>query len=220
MKNNIFNSILLLSMVFAKTSFAQEIGTLFTTPEERAYLDFLREEFLLNNQANDFDIDEVVPAVPVIDVEEDASSISTYSLGGIFTRQDGSRTVWLNENNITENNLPDNMILVNTATSSLLRIQIDTGVYDLRAGQTLDVINNQVLESWQLPRPELDNELTENNTDTNEENVQVAQLPEDNTTVIPSDVDIVGSGEELIPAEELIQLLQEFQEAQNNENLQ
>jgi len=207
-------------MVFAKTSFAQEIGTLFTTPEERAYLDFLREEFLLNNQANDFDIDEVVPAVPVIDVEEDASSISTYSLGGIFTRQDGSRTVWLNENNITENNLPDNMILVNTATSSLLRIQIDTGVYDLRAGQTLDVINNQVLESWQLPRPELDNELTENNTDTNEENVQVAQLPEDNTTVIPSDVDIVGSGEELIPAEELIQLLQEFQEAQNNENLQ
>ena len=44
---------------------AQLEGTLFTKPEERAYLDYLRAELLRNNAEDEFNIEEAdIPEVP------------------------------------------------------------------------------------------------------------------------------------------------------------
>ena len=107
-----------------------------------------------------------MPVIPVIEEEVEVPVISNYTLGGIFTRQDGSRTVWLNGNNINENNLPVNMRLLSSGGSSLLAIQLESGRFELRAGQTLDAVNGQVLESWQLPAIEQNVEIPGNSAGT------------------------------------------------------
>lgn len=240
MKNILFKSCILLCLFLVRPLFAQNIDTLFTTPEERAYLNFLREEFLLNSALNDFNIDEVVPAVPVIDVVEDAPSISSYSLSGIFTRQDGSKSIWLNENNITENSLPANMILVETATDTFLRIQTDAGEFDLRAGQTLDVVNAQVIETWQITNPESSNEVLENTTEVDDGDLvedqiaepeesslitditeQVDPLPElerETLTISTEEISSILSSDDPAALTEFMQTLQNFEEVQIDEN--
>lgn len=242
MKNILCKSCILLCLILVRPIFAQEIDTLFTTPEERAYLDFLREDFLLNSALNDFNIDEVVPVVPVIDDVEDAPSISSYSLAGMFTRQDGSKSIWLNENNITENSLPDNMMLIETASDTFLRIQTDAGEFDLRAGQTLDVVNGQVIETWQITNPESNNEVLEVTTETVDEGLvenqiveseeaslitdlteQIDPLPElatETLTISAEEISSILSSEDPAALTEFMQTLQNFEEVQIDDNIQ
>lgn len=232
-----------INAVIVQGSLAQEVGTFFTTPEERAYLDFLRQEFLLNNQADDFNIDEVVPVIPVIEEVVDAPVISNYSLGGIFTRQDGTRTVWLNGNNINENNLPANMRLVSSGNSTLLSIQLESGRFELRAGQTLDAVNGQVLESWQLPDLEQNVEMPENSSATIENELQsdnqllepdtaslaaldteqVDPLPElevETLSISAEEIRSIINSEDPVALTEFMQTLQNFEEVQIDDNAQ
>lgn len=230
MKKKLIKSCIIFSLCLTRLAFAQEIDTLFTTPEERAYLDFLRAEFLLNNQANDFNIDEVVPAVPVIEEAIEAPTVSFYSLGGIFTRQDGSRTVWLNEQNFDENNLPGNMMLIASNSTTLLRIQTDAGVYDLRAGQTLDVVNNRILESWQLPATQNTTEtVDQNNTEAAAEELTASQplamnnqdeirIEEDETSASSETINTFLETEEVATTPELIQQFRNSEGAQTDGN--
>lgn len=240
-------STFIIKALFIQQSFAQEIDTFFTTPEERAYLDFLRQEFLLNNQANDFNIEEVVPVVPVIEEEaEDAPIISSYTLGGIFTRQDGTRTVWLNNANIDESNLPENMSLRSSEDATLLTIQLESGRFDLRAGQTLDAVNEQVLESWQLPTPEQNIERPEGDLDTTESDIQpdspllesasanlavldaeeaeqvdpLPMLEVDTISISAEEIRSIISNEDPAALTEFMQTLQNFEEVQIDDNLQ
>lgn len=247
MKKKLLHSCFLLCLGIGRVSDAQEISTLFTTPEERAYLDFLRQEFLLNNQANNFDIDEVVPAVPIIEeVVVDAPAISSYALEGIFTRRDGSRTVWLNNSNFDENNLPANMMLVDINSQTMLRIQTESGLFDLKAGQTLDVVNGIVLESWQLDTPEPltnqnnsngntaepaqentvevlpQNPLVENETeDTEPEEIDVLAPPlEMDADTLPEEITSVIESGDSVAIAELFQTLQANEQIPDNGDVQ
>ncbi|MDY6982232.1 MAG: hypothetical protein SV422_04015 [Pseudomonadota bacterium] len=132
-------------------AYAQLDGTLFTQPEERAYLDYLRDEFLRNNAEQGFDIAETaIPVVP--DAEPAPAGPIEFSFGGIMTRRDGSRSVWLNGVVLAESELPAGMSLVSAGSSTSLRIAHEGKVYQLRPGQTVDLVAGTVVESYQRPQ--------------------------------------------------------------------
>lgn len=136
----------------------QEFGTLFTSPEEREYLDFLREENLRLSQQNTFNIQEdIIPEIPVVEEEEEVDAgpaISEYKFGGIMVRLNGSRMVWLNGTQIAESNLPGNMALAESAGSMLLVIRSDGTNYQIKPGQTFNVLTGRVVDAFQSGTPQ------------------------------------------------------------------
>jgi hypothetical protein len=144
---------LLLGMGLAIPACGQEIGTLFTSPEEREYLDYLREENLRQSRANTFNIQEdVIPDIPTIqndEAEEVRPEVALYKFGGIMVRRNGSRLVWLNGAQVAERDLPGNMSLVVSGSESILNIRANGNVFRLKPGQTADVTGNRVLEPFQ-----------------------------------------------------------------------
>lgn len=128
---------------------AQIEGTLFTQPEERAYLDYLRDEFLRNNAERGFDIEEAtIPVIPGDDVAAPAGP-TEFSFGGIMTRRDDTRSLWLNGAVLAERDLPAGMSLVAADRGTALRIAHEGKVYVLRPGQTVDLVAGNVMESYQ-----------------------------------------------------------------------
>lgn len=222
-----------------------EIGTLFTTPAERDYLDFLRQDFLLQNPEDDFNVDEEVPPVPIITEDTDEEVVQTvrqYKLSGIFSQRDGSRVVWLNDVSIQERNLPENMQLLGTGPMTILRITTDDASYDLKAGQTLDVGSGDIFENWRVtPGPSaeagLSDAAAEDNSATTATTV-IAAVEEDSsddnaaeniedpdsipglTDMSPEELrDLLGE-DEVTDADELAEILRGFQEAQENGSIQ
>jgi hypothetical protein len=137
------------SFAASSSVYAQLEGTLFTQPEERAYLDYLRDEFLRNNAERGFDIEEAT--IPVIPGDEIAAPTgpTEVSFGGIMTRRDGSRSLWLNGALLSESELPGGMSLVGTGRDTSLRLTHEGKVYVLRPGQTVDLVASRVMEAYQ-----------------------------------------------------------------------
>lgn len=131
-------------------------GTLFTTPEEREYLDYLRDEFVSRNQSDNFDIQEDV--IPDIPVQEDAPAqqVTVYRFGGVMTRRNGSRLVWLNDRQVSENDLPRNVSLTDTNAGTLLVIRNNGITYQLKAGQVFNSEAGGIQESYQVSNPSAD----------------------------------------------------------------
>lgn len=131
----------------------QGIGTLFTSPQERQYLDYLREENLRQSRASTFNIQEdVIPDIPIVQdevVEEARPEVALYQFGGIMVRRNGSRMVWLNGSQVAESELPGNMTLVVSGGDTLLSIRANGNIFRLKPGQTADVTGNRVLEPFQ-----------------------------------------------------------------------
>lgn len=121
---------------------AQELrGTLFTSAQQRDYLDHLRSEFLARSQGSGFDIQAAeVPQIPTAA----PAPAPVYTLGGIMTRSDGSRTVWLNGRTVDEPELPAGIRIVDNAGSLALRVNTASGNHLIKPGQTLDTGNGQV----------------------------------------------------------------------------
>lgn len=143
----------LLAALLAADAQAQLEGTLFTQPNEREYLDYLRQEFLRNNAERGFDIQEVaIPEVPD-DVASTPTGPTEFSFGGIMTRRDGSRSVWLNGRNLAESELPQGISLVSEGRNVTLRITHEGNVYMLRPGKTVDLTAGSVFENFQRPSP-------------------------------------------------------------------
>ena len=128
--------------------YSQGIGALFTTPEEREYLDYLREDFLARTAEAGFDIDqEAVPDIP--ETEEEVQENLEFHLNGIMTRVDGGRTVWLNGSPIFERDLPSNASIVMSDGIAALRLVTPDNAYILKPGQTVDISTGQFWESFE-----------------------------------------------------------------------
>tara|TARA_R110002110_G_scaffold95455_1_gene246667 strand:+ start:241771 stop:242562 length:792 start_codon:yes stop_codon:yes gene_type:complete len=177
----------LIPLSLAAQDAADNINTLFTTPAEREYLDFLRQEFLLQNPQEDFNVNQEVPPVPVIaDDEENAQpAVSEYTLTGIFTQRNGARTIWLNGGTYDEPALPDNMQLVSMNGITLLRINTENGRYDLKAGQSLEVSTGEIRENWNVRSASQDSLVQEaiGETTPNNNPVQQSNDPEDSGAI-------------------------------------
>lgn len=132
--------------------YAQLTGTLFTEPEEREYLDYLRQEFIRSSAAEGFDIEESqIPEIPDGQLPTE-SGPQEFTFGGIMTRRDGSRSIWLNGRVFAESELPAGVSLVMSANSTSLRIANSTATYVLRPGQTVDLTTGSILENYQRPQ--------------------------------------------------------------------
>ncbi|MEY4641596.1 MAG: hypothetical protein RLZZ227_1590 [Pseudomonadota bacterium] len=136
------------STFLATEASAQLAGTLFTEPEEREYLDYLRAEFLRNNKEAGFDIEEVIPVVP-----DDQAAVETgpqeFTFGGLMTRRDGERSVWLNGRLLAESKLPSGIRLMDADPSTSLRIAQDGRIFVLRPGQTVTLATGVIVENYQ-----------------------------------------------------------------------
>jgi hypothetical protein len=138
---------------------AQLTGTLFTTPEQRAYLDYLRQDFLARSRERGFDITEAdIPDIPVQgEATETPGAPVVHTLGGIVTLRDGTRRIWLDGKALTENELPDGARLVTGNGGPALRFTTTNGSYLLRPGQTLQLTEGNVTEKYQrqqqMPEP-------------------------------------------------------------------
>ena len=125
---------------------AQLQGTLFTEPEERDYLDYLRQEFLRSRAEQGFDIEEVeIPEIPV-----DAAPVDTgpleYDFGGLMTHRDGSHSVWLNGALMDEAQLPEGFDLVRNSGATSLRFSHEGFTYFLKPGQRVNLASGTVSE--------------------------------------------------------------------------
>ena len=126
-------------------------GTLFTSAEERRYLDYLREDFLLRNQQNGFNIEDTqIPEIPT-DGIAGPTGPNEYTLDGILRRGDGRISVWLNNQLVTEDGLPANARLVRDGASYAIQFTTATGPQLLRPGQTLQLATGTVQERYQRP---------------------------------------------------------------------
>lgn len=206
---------------------AQLQGTLFTSPEQRAYLDYLRQDFLARSRERGFDISPTaIPEIPTgADAPEDTAPV-VHRLGGIVRLRDGTQRIWLNGQALRESELPEGASLVHENGVPALRFVTDSGTYVLRPGQALEVAGGIVTETYHrppdapsVPAPNLGLDTEEANTASNsiagEEPAQTAQTEE------PSAV----SGEqatELPPqasAEDLRKLLDSLESSQSgNDN--
>lgn len=156
----------LLLLLAATPASAQLQGTLFTNPEQRDYLDFLREEHLARSRERGFDIDEVViPDLPP-EVAAPPPEPVIYRLGGIMSRQDGSHSIWLNGRSLDEDSLPGGATLVRENGTLALRFATPQGAVLLKPGQTLNFDAGRVQESYEegssIP-PDVDAPPTEGN---------------------------------------------------------
>lgn len=148
-----FAFVVLSSLAVAPAALAQALleGPLFTSPEQREYLDYLREDFLAKNQKAGFDITE--SEIPEIPVDGPAGPIgpAEYTLGGIMKRADGRMTIWLNNQSLTEDQLPPAARLVRMGNTLALQFSTAAGTQVLRPGQTIEVTTGVVQERYQRP---------------------------------------------------------------------
>ncbi len=178
---------------FPLTAHAQVFGKVFTSPEERDYLDYLRDDFVARSQLATFDIDEdVIPDIPdAVVTEEAAPEIITYKFGGIMTRINGNKMVWLNGKQIAENNLPPNFFLVNSNMGPLLNINSEGRRFQLKPGQSINMQSGLVTDSYQssnqpVAAPPAATENLQNNTaeDSQETVVAAEEVPADPRSIL------------------------------------
>ncbi len=142
-------------LLMAAPASAQMQGTLFTLPDERVYLDYLRDEFLLRNAEAGFDIEEVeIPEIPEEEVAAEQSGPIEFSYGGIMTTRDGRRNILLNGRLLPEQELPPGISIVAGERSASLRITQDGNIFVLRPGHAVNLATGVVIENFQRPQPE------------------------------------------------------------------
>lgn len=192
----------------------QDIGTLFTTPDEREYLDFLRRDFVTRSQLATFNIQEdVIPDIPVpAETESEAPEVTQYRFGGVMTRINGNRMVWLNGQQTAERDLPGNLSLATQAGLTVLLINSNGTTYQLKPGQSINLQAGQVSESRQDAAATNSNEDTAtstSNANTAEPDVDT-EAPQTSDTIMAeetSDLEVVlqqlETGNEELTDEEL-----------------
>ena len=218
---------LLLNVVSSNTSAQSELeGTLFTSPEQRAYLDYLRQEFLARSQERGFDITAAeIPDIPVDDAASEPAAPQIYTLSGIVSLRDGSRRIWLNGQ--------EGASLVQVDGAPALRFRTDGGSHVVKPGQTLELTKGSVAETYfiemtspiengaeaQSPDATSGAEADRPTTDTDQAVTILRTRPEPDVAVAPVSNPIAPSSEvtdailQLSPeqAAELLQALQQMQ---------
>lgn len=182
----------------------QGFGSLFTSPEERAYLDYLRNDFLERSAAAGFNIDEAtVPTIPVAETDAPTGQ-AIFHLGGILNGRTGGRTIWLNGSAVAESDLPANVRVVQLDGITALRIRSGTTDFVIKPGQTLNLRTGRLMDAYEgQPTDEAANEGS-----VEEQTTATAQ---------PVEPDAEAEAPAALPAtppilEELIRALQTLQE--------
>jgi len=124
----------------------QDFGKLFTTPEERKYLDGLRDKFLERSELEGFNISE--QAKPWLEEDIDDQNVE-FEMAGVMSRKNGGKAVWLNGDSVDEKDLPRNVKLVETDGQHRLQIRVLDQTHYIKAGQTINIETGTVRESFE-----------------------------------------------------------------------
>ncbi|ALO45370.1 hypothetical protein [Pseudohongiella spirulinae] len=148
-----FLSTLLISAISTTSATAQtaSLGRFFSTPSERAALDALRDELLQEIRLEELSSiqliggsdDDFVPLPPDMELY----------LSGTLRHGNGQHTIWLNGEAVAESDLPDGYSLVTTGMVTSLRIAGNRGVFTLRPGQVLRLMDGSITEQAFVPPP-------------------------------------------------------------------
>lgn len=117
-------------------------GRLFTTPAERANLDYLRS---ITKDVSIKEKQDSVSALPTVVEETTAESTAPISMQGFVKRSDGKKgTVWINHQPILENTRQDNLSVGKLARD---RNEVEIGLkngqhFALKAGQVYEITSN------------------------------------------------------------------------------
>jgi hypothetical protein len=125
---------------------SQTFDRLFTNPQEREYLDFLRREWVEQNATAGFNIeDTALPQIPQAAAEPDP----ILNLGGILDRRDGGRTIWLNGSAIAESELPAHMRTTLAGGTRALQVRINGTNLVIKPGQSLNLNSGEMWDSFE-----------------------------------------------------------------------
>ena len=143
--------LLICSSLLITQVYADHLGRLYTTQDERKQLDKIRNAKPKPEKVKLVEIEEIIE--PVV-VEKELIVRDVITLKGIVHRSDGKNTAWINDSNTFEGNLesqyiqvPDNKIKSNQAT---IIMPDDSTKIDLKVGEVFipdplerDVVNTE-----------------------------------------------------------------------------
>jgi|GEM_PF-2489791 len=211
--------LLIPALASAQSSSAQSssLGLLFTTPQERAYLDYLREDFLQRTASQGFDIQ--TEEIPEIEAPEPEQNVE-FRLDAVITNQDGSHTIWLNGAPVREWDLPQDVSLIARSGQNMLQISTSSASYQLKPGQTINLTTGELWESFERrPGTDIQEETAEQAEEGPEEfQAESAQLESE---APPSPANLSASqtqaqAQGVVAIQDLIEALQMIQ-SNNNE---
>ena len=144
--------IFLLLSLSSNASFAQSFGKVFSTPQERQFLDREREKALaeLTEQERIALLD-----APPVSAGITAIEPTLIHMGGSVRRADGNHTIWLNGVAVSQSELPSNAHLEFVRGLGILRVQGVDQEYIVKPGQTLNADTGAIREDYELTEDEL-----------------------------------------------------------------
>ncbi len=127
---------------------AQQLGRLFTTPEQRSELNRLRAEFDPNMK-----VEEAKPA-PDLVFTAPRPSVNQVTVNGILFRSDGQDMSWVNgvairRGEVTREGL---RVLPKNRTGGGVRIELPNDYFkpiDLKPGQKVDIVQGKILDAYE-----------------------------------------------------------------------
>ena len=126
----------------------ESFGRLFTTPAERANLDYLRK---ITKDVSAKEKQEQVNVMPIETVEDKAPELpAPISMQGFVKRSDGKKgTVWINHQAILESSRHENLSIGKLSNDkSEVEIKLSNGQhFPLKAGQVYEVTSNKRQET-------------------------------------------------------------------------
>jgi len=128
-----------------------ELGRLFTTPQERAALDKLRQEGSPPVAApEEIKLSATPEPIP------EAKPLEPITVDGFVRRSDGANTVWVNGVNSLEGEFDSQGFQVNTRHIRNDRVTVTVsgrpGQIEMRPGQTFDPAVGRIVDVYQIPQ--------------------------------------------------------------------
>ena len=142
------SSLLLMVLIFSlppATLAADDLGRLFTTPQQRQTLEKLRSQ----KPVEEIKIPEFTFAEPAVEAEENKPVIGGITVNGLVYRKGGKSTAWINSANTYEGNFGNQYIQIDANNIKPedveILIPINETKVKLKTGQTYDPETDQII---------------------------------------------------------------------------
>lgn len=132
---------------------AQSFGKVFSTPQERQYLD--RERGNALKALSEQERLALLDAPPSVQAARVIEPILIH-MGGSVRRADGNHTIWLNGVAVSRSDLPSNARLEFMRGLGVLIVQGVDREYVVKPGQTLNADSGVIREDYELTEEELE----------------------------------------------------------------
>lgn len=139
-------NLVLLALLTTPYAYADDLGRLFTTPDERATLEKLRHQKPVEEKAP-----EIVFEEPEPEATEDKPAIGGITVNGLVYRKGGKSTAWINSANTFEGNFGNEYIQIDARDIKPDDVEIVIPVNEktikLKTGETYDPEADQIFSS-------------------------------------------------------------------------